>query len=104
MTTPRRDQGRAATAARLIAALATKLSPGHPARIELRELQKLYGGNLERLPGIRELIEQVPGKSLTKKAARIGISKGTLWAIWHGKYTPTTMVMTAIERAAGDEQ
>ena len=101
----RRDQGRAATATRLISALATKLSPiHHPAREEVRELQKLFGLNEENVARLRELIDRVPGKSMTKKAERIGISKSTLWHLWHGKFMPTDRVMAAIKAAEAPQE
>ena len=103
-TRPQRsDHGRTAKAADLIATLADQLPLGHPARATVRELQQLFTGNHDR---VRDLLERVPGASLQAKAERIGISKGSLWAIWRGRYAPNPTVMARIEAAvaAGAEE
>ena len=95
----RSDHGRAALATDLIATLVEQVPLGHPARATVRELQKLFAGPPDR---VRELLDKVPGSSLQKKADRIGISKGTLWSIWRGRYTPNPEVLAAIEDAAAE--
>jgi len=93
----RPDHGRAALAADLVATLLDQLPAGHPARATARELEKLFG---RRTTELRGLIDRVPGRSLTKKAERIGISKQTLWALWHGKFVASMEILTKIEAAA----
>lgn len=100
-TRNRQDKGRAALAADLIADLATQLPLGHPARGTVRELEKLFARS-RRQPdeSIRRLLERVPGTSLYQKGKLIGIPRGAVWAIWHGKYRPSAEIMARIEAAA----
>lgn len=96
----RQDKGRAALAADLIADLAAKLPLGHPARDTVRELQKLFTRTYRPDENIRRLLERVPGKSLQQKGEQLGIPRGAVWAIWHGKYRPSAEIMARIEAAA----
>lgn len=98
----RHDHGRAARAADLVATLSKQLPLTHPARTTLRELEQLFAPRAAVDDRVRALLERVPGSSLAKKGERIGVSKGTLWAIWHGKYRPNADVMARIEAAAGE--
>jgi|SRR5215469_4457992 len=102
MTTPnhRPDRGRAARAADLVALLCDQLPLGSPARATVKELQQLFP---QRSSEIRDLLERVPGASLAKKGERIGIPKGTVWAIAHGKYMPSPDILAKIKAAAGDQ-
>lgn len=99
-TRNRHDRGRAALAADLIADLAAKLPLGHPARGTVRELQQLFTRTYRPDENVRRLLERVPGKSLREKGATIGISYGAVWAIWHGKYSPSAETLARIEAAA----
>ena len=92
-------RGRAARAADLIADLDCFIPLGHPARPMVRELQELFSPRDNR---IRELLDRVPGQSLRAKGERIGIPRGAVWAIWHGRYRPTPAIMARIEAAAGE--
>jgi hypothetical protein len=95
--TERLGQGRAALAADLIATLETQIELGHPARATLRELQQLFN---KRTGEIRDLLDRVPGGSLSQKAERIGITKQRLSAILTGKYLPSQNVMERLRAAA----
>ena len=98
----RRDKGRAARAATLIATLLDQLSLTHPARTTARELEKLFTPKPVD-PQVRALLERVPGATLKDKGERIGITKGKIWAIWHGHYLPNAELMAKIEAAAEEE-
>jgi hypothetical protein len=97
----RPDHGRAATAAALIATLLDQLPPGHPARATARKLEKLYQRRGVPLEELREMLNRVPGKSMAQKGERIGIPKGSVWAIWNGKYVPSQEVLDRILAEAG---
>jgi hypothetical protein len=101
MTTDLRRQHlhrRAEKTVALVNLLDRQIPPGHPARATVRELIELYD---RKTPDIRALLERVPGASLAAKGAKIGLSRGTVWALWHGKFTPSEELIDAI-RYAGD--
>jgi hypothetical protein len=91
------DYSRVPSAADLIATLFQQLPENHPAHGTVRELKKLFARSTAE---VREMVDQVPGAGLAKKAERIGISRQSLWSIWHGKYIPSPDVMALIIAAA----
>lgn len=95
----RHDHGRAAKAVDLIIAL-RKLPLTSSARGLVRELEELFAPTAERNTDVRDLIARVPGDSLAQKAERIGIPKGSIWAIWRGKFRPKPEIIAMIEAAA----
>ena len=97
----RPDRGRVVRARELIADALEQLRPNSPARAPVLELSELFSEPIQDIREIRELLERVPGGSFAKKGERIGVGKGALWAIWHGKYRPSAKVLARIEAAAG---
>lgn len=93
----RHDHGRAAKATVLIATLMDQLPAAHPARTTARELQALFAPSLE---AVRAAIDKVPGRSLAKKAERIGIPRGSVWALWHGRYQPAPEILQRMHDAS----
>lgn len=103
MTTTKHSapQGRSARAAELVAQLLEQLPAGSAARATARDLEKLF----HRSPSeIRALIDRVPGNSLAQKGDAIGIPRGTVWAIWKGKYLPSPEIMDKIEAAVASKE
>ena len=98
---PRYDRGRAKRAADLIAVLETQLPQGPrfaAARATLAALKALFVSPPAVDVDVCELLAQVPG-SLRTKAARIGISKNSVFNLLHGRFTATPATIERIKAA-----
>ena len=98
---PRYDRGRSKRAADLIAVMETQLPQGArfaAARATLAELKALFVPPPVAQVDVCELLAQVPG-SLRTKAARIGISKNSVFNLLHGRFTATPATIERIKAA-----
>ena len=97
---PRHDRGRARMAGLLIAIIEMHLPPGHPARKPLDELKGLFQPPVAAgTRDVRKLLDRVPGDSIRTKAARIGISKNTVFNLMHGRFSATPETIQRIKAA-----